>query len=213
MEQLAADDIRRLIHTIRELMDANRDYLIEVDAAMGDGDLGLTMTRGFAAAEEQLQELEESDPGKLLTKAGTAIAKAAPSTMGTLLATGFMRGGKAIAGGGRVGISELAAFWEAFTEGVMQRGKAAPGDKTIIDVLKPATEACRAAAESGTSLPQAVGEVYKAAEKGNQACTQLRAQHGRPAYYQEQSVGKVDPGAAAGLLVVQGFKEYIESAS
>lgn len=213
MEQLSADDIPKLIHTIRHLMETNRDYLIEIDAAMGDGDLGITMARGFAAADDQLQELGDEDPGKMLTKAGTAIAQAAPSTMGTLIATGFMRGGKAIAGATSIGTAELAAFFEAFTEGLMQRGKAGPGEKTIIDIFKPAGDACRAAADSGTPLVEAVQQIVEAAENANEACTQLQAQHGRAAYYQEQSVGKVDPGAAAGVIVLQGFKDYLEAAT
>ena len=213
MEALSADSIRGLVHTIRELMDAQRDYLIDIDATMGDGDLGLTMSRAFAAADDQLAELEEQDPGKLLSKVGTAIAKAAPSTMGTLVATGFMRGGKAVSGIQEIGPAELASFLEAFTEGLMQRGKAAPGDKTIIDVLKPAADACRTAANNGSSLREAVRQTYEAAERGNEKAKELQAQHGRPAYYQDQSVGKPDPGAAAGLLLVQGFRDYLQSVS
>ncbi|MEW5814166.1 MAG: dihydroxyacetone kinase subunit DhaL [Spirochaetota bacterium] len=205
MERLCKKDILSILYTIRKIMEDNKEFLIQLDSTMGDGDLGLTMTKAFIAADEELKKSEESDIGKLLMKAGTTIAKAAPSTMGTLVATGFMRGGKALSGKENLTTSDLADFFQAFVNGVMERGKAKPGEKTIIDALKPAADALSAAILK--TPREALSDALAAAEKGLEATKNMIARHGRIAYYQEQAKGKQDPGATAGVFIVKGFYE------
>jgi len=190
-------------------MAAKKEELIRLDGAVGDGDLGLTMEKGFAAAREEAARLEEPDIGKLALKAGAAIARAAPSTMGTLVATGFMSAGKAVAGRQELGLPELAAFFEAFTAGIMQRGKSKPGEKTLLDVLHPAAEALKQAAAEGASLEEGFRRLRQAAAEGLAASRDLVAQHGRVAYYGEQSRGKEDPGAVAASYILAGFCEHL----
>ena len=139
MSSLGIQDIRTIVSGIAAIMAVKKDELISLDGAMGDGDLGLTMEKGFAAARDEALAAAEPDPGKLLMKIGMAIARAAPSTMGTLVGSGFMSGGKAVMGAAALGVGEMATFFEAFTAGVMQRGKSKPGEKTIVDVLLPAS--------------------------------------------------------------------------
>ena len=131
-------DVRAALATIRQLMDANRDRLIELDNDLGDGDLGLTMTKGFAAAEAEAAASEETEPGRLLMKTGMRMAREAPSTLGTLLATGLMRGGKALDSQAGAATEQMAAFLQAFVAGIRERGKTARGNKTIVDSLGPA---------------------------------------------------------------------------
>ena len=122
---------------LRKVFENQRDFLIDLDGKVGDSDLGITMNKAFAAAAASVSA-NASDPiGKTLQLAGMAIAKAAPSTMGTLTATGFMRGGKALLESASIGASEMAVFWRAYHDGVVERGKAKPGDKTVVDVLGP----------------------------------------------------------------------------
>ncbi|HEY9595754.1 MAG TPA: dihydroxyacetone kinase subunit L, partial [Spirochaetia bacterium] len=147
--------------------------------------------------------------GKLLMKIGMTIAKAAPSTMGTLAATGFMSGGKAVSGQTALGVKEVSAFLDAFVAGIMQRGKSKPGEKTIVDVLDPAAKAVAAAAGAGKSLKDAMAACRDAAAKGLIDTRDMIAQHGRVAYYQEQARGKEDPGAVAGTYILQGFWGYV----
>lgn len=207
MGSFNADSARNVLSRLRTTMEENKDYLIELDGAMGDGDLGITMAKCFSAADEQLSSTDETDVGKLLMKAGMTMANAAPSTMGTLIGTGFMRGGKAVGGKESLEGADIAAFFSAFVEGLMERGKAQPGEKTIIDALKPAAEAME-------SVGGPVGEVlqagHKAAEEGLEATKEMVAQHGRAAYYQEQSKGRQDPGAVVGVMIVKGFMEGVE---
>ncbi len=189
------------ISAIRERMDANKDELIDLDSKMGDGDLGLTMKKAFAAAVEAVTESDEQDVGKLFARAGMAMAKAAPSTMGTLVATGFMRGGKAVAGKGALEPSDIAGFFRAFVDGLMERGKAAPGEKTIIDVIGPVA----AELERNADASDAAGRAIDAAQKGLAASKAMMSEHGKAAVFREKTVGMQDPGATAGVLIVEGF--------
>jgi dihydroxyacetone kinase-like protein len=209
MNSLGVPEIRSIVTRIAAIMAEKKDELITLDGAMGDGDLGLTMEKGFAAGRDEAMTAAEPDLGRLLMKIGMAIARAAPSTMGTLVATGFMSGGKAVTGAAALGAGEMAAFFAAFTAGVMQRGKSKPGEKTIVDVLVPASEALTAAASGGADLPAAFRGLRAAAAAGREQAKAMIAQHGRLAYYQEKSKGQEDPGAVACTYILQGFCDLI----
>jgi dihydroxyacetone kinase-like protein len=210
MASIGLSELQGIISRVRGIMEEQRDYLIKIDGEMGDGDLGITMTKAFTAADEFLASQDEGDLGKSLMQMGMQMNKAAPSTMGTLLATGFMRAGKALTGKSEVTVGDLAEAFDAFVTGLMERGKAQPGDKTIIDVLKPAAEALAAAGDAAPA--DAFAAAYEAAAEGLEKTKDMKAQHGRVAYYQEKAIGKPDPGGTAGLYIMQGFKEYFASA-
>ncbi len=207
MTVLSRDDVLKILHSLRLIMEEKRDYLVEIDSAMGDGDLGLTMSKGFSSIDAEIQGSEDTDIGKIFIKAGMIIARSAPSTMGTLVATGFMRGGKALSGKLELNTTDMAVFFQAFVQGLMDRGKAQPGEKTVIDSLKPAADALEA--NKDRDLKYALAEALKAAREGLEATRGMIAQHGRVAYYKEQSLGKVDPGATAGVYIVQGFAQAL----
>jgi dihydroxyacetone kinase-like protein len=207
METLRIKDIQSIILQIKNIIDSNQDKLMELDGVMGDGDLGFTMTRAFAAAHEEADKSEEKIPGKLLTRLGMVIAKASPSTMGTLVATGFMKGGKSIDSYEEISPEGLAVFFEAFTRSIMERGKSVPGNKTIIDTLFPAAEALRISVNK--SLVEAISAAREASLKGLEASTKMKAQHGRAAYYQDDSIGKQDGGATVGTYIIEGFYRHI----
>ena len=203
MSYLRKDDIIKILQNLKQLFNDNRAYLVELDARMGDGDLGLTMSKAFTAVYDELGDTAETDIGKILMKAGMLMAKAAPSTMGTLMGTGFMRGGKAISGKGEITTADLAEFFQAFVTGIMERGKAKPGEKTIIDSLKPAADTLLEL--KGEDVGKALQEALRSSEKGLESTKNMVAQHGRIAYYKEQSRGQEDPGATAGVILMKGF--------
>jgi len=203
MGALSKDDILKILQNLKALFNDRKDFLVELDGRMGDGDLGLTMSKAFTAACDELIDTAESDIGKIFMKAGMQMAKAAPSTMGTLMGTGFMRAGKAVAGKGELTTGDLADFFQAFVTGIMERGKARPGEKTIIDSLKPAADTL--AQLSAQDPAQALSAALLAAEKGLESTKNMIAQHGRIAYYKEQSKGQEDPGATAGVILIKGF--------
>ena len=209
MEKLQLADIKKLFGTLKDVMLANKEKLIELDGVMGDGDLGLTMATAFSVASDEFPE--ETDLGKVFTKAGMAMAKAAPSTMGTLMGTGYLRGGKALREKTELGLQEMALFWRAFVEGLEERGKAKPGDKTIIDSLDPAASALEKAAAAGKTLNEGFADAAAAAEAGMENTKTMAAQFGRLAYNQEKSKSIIDPGAVVGSMIMKTFAEFIST--
>ena len=199
--------IVQMLECAAKVMAENRTLLIELDNVIGDGDLGITMGKGFAAAAETARKLSAEEPGSILMKVGMEIARAAPSTTGTLMATGLMRGGKAVVGKPELSAADMKAFLAAFLQGVMDRGKAKPGEKTFIDVLVPALSAM----ESYTGDDVAV--LWKHAEEGAlrgiEAAKALMAQQGRAAVFREKTIGVEDPGGRAAYLLVKSFAEAL----
>jgi phosphoenolpyruvate---glycerone phosphotransferase subunit DhaL len=205
MQGLTAADIKSIFLHIKTIVDLQKETLTELDSIMGDGDLGITMTRAFAAANEEATRSAEDNPGKLLAKLGIVIAKTSPSTMGTLVASGLMKGGKAIEQSPEIGMEELAVLFETFVKSIMERGKSAPGNKTIIDTLYPAALALRSASDHHETLREGIKAARAASLVGLEASTQMRAQYGRASYYQEKSIGLQDGGATVGTLIIEGF--------
>jgi len=193
---------KKAILCIRELMEENRDFLIELDSMMGDGDLGLTMTKAFNTADDKMRDSEETDIGQFFVRTGIEITKSAPSTMGTLVATGFMRGGKALKGKTDLSPTDMALFFRAFADALMDRGKSRPGEKSVIDVIDPAAKAMEGAGDDWNTLADAG---IAAARRGLENTKTMMAQHGRAAYYQEKSIGQQDSGGTAGLFIVEGM--------
>jgi len=213
MQGLDAADIKSIFHRIKTIVDEQKETLTELDSIMGDGDLGITMTRAFSAANEEAARSEENIPGKLFIKLGMIIAKTSPSTMGTLLATGFMKGGKAIEQSSEIGMEELALFFETFVRSIMERGKSVPGNKTIIDTLYPAALALRKASDHHETLAEGITAARAAGMQGLEASTQMKAQYGRASYYQDKSIGKQDGGATVGTFIIEGFYLQLVSPS
>jgi phosphoenolpyruvate---glycerone phosphotransferase subunit DhaL len=199
------DDALRVVTRIAELVEENKDLLTDLDSRIGDGDLGLTMSKGFKAAEEEAKKAPAGLPGRLFAAAGVAIARAAPSTMGTLMGTGFMRGGKALGERSQLGAEELFLFFEAFTRGIQERGKAKVGEKTILDVLQPVCDALDS--QRAASAAQAMQAAARAAADALERTKTLVPQHGKAAVFREKALGIQDPGGTVAYLVVRAFLE------
>jgi dihydroxyacetone kinase-like protein len=202
---LTRNEAAAIVGGIRRLMTENRDFLAELDGRVGDGDLGVTMTKAFQAADEEAKKILDPEPGRFFMKIGLAIAKAAPSTMGTLIATGFMRGGKAVGDKSKLAAEDLAVFFEQFVTGIQERGKARLGDKTILDVLKPAADAL--AANRTRNVKEALASAEQAAAEGLEKTKSMMSQHGKAAVFREKTIGIQDPGGTAGLLIVKAFRQ------
>ena len=209
MQRIEKSQLAGLFDQLRTVFAAQRDFLIDLDGKVGDSDLGLTMNKAFMAAAASVSA-NVSDPiGKTLQVAGMAIAKAAPSTMGTLTATGFMRGGKAIGDCASMSTSEFATFWRAYHDGVVERGKAKPGDKTLVDVLGPITLSLETSASAGVALPEALVQATEAAANALEGTKAMVAQHGKAACFQEKSLGLQDAGATVGFLIIDTMRAYV----
>ena len=209
MEIISRSDLTGLFAQLRDVFVAKRDFLIELDGKVGDSDLGLTMNKGFIAAYDSVSANVADPIGRTIQLAGMAIAKAAPSTMGTLVATGFMRGGKALEAAAAIGTSEMALFWNAFLTGIIERGKAKRGDKTLIDVVAPIAEALAASAASQAPLPEALASASAAAAAGLEATKGMIAQHGKAACFQEKTLGLQDAGATVGVIIIDTLRAFV----
>lgn len=209
MDAISPSDLVRLFAAWRTTFAEQRAFLIALDGKVGDSDLGITMSKAFAAAAEAVAAAEAGTPiGKLLRTAGVAMAKAAPSTMGTLTATGFLRASQALEQAGSLGTREAAAFWGAFRNGVAERGKAKVGDKTLLDVLDPIARTLEDAADRAEPLPAALSRAAAAAEEALDHTKTMVAQHGKAAAFQEKSMGLQDAGATVGVLIVTTMRDF-----
>lgn len=180
---------------------AEHSRLNDLDQAMGDGDIGITLDKigealGDYAANEPIE-----DVGKWLGKAGILANKVGSSSFGTLVATALMRGGKAVQGKDALEASDLAVLLRSAAEGVKERGKANLGDKSVLDTLFPAADAFEAAIASGESVATAGQAALAAAKAGRDAVTPLRSNIGRGSWVGERTAGLVDPGCEAFVVI------------
>ncbi len=188
-------------------LEAKSDYLTELDQAVGDGDLGITASKAATALESYLQTPPEDDLGSYIASAGMAVNRAASSTMGTLLATALMRAGKVAKGKSELTPEDVAEMLHAADVGIQERGKAKPGDKTIIDALHPAVEAFSEAVEQGEGSQEAGEKMVAAARRGLESVTPKRSKIGRAGWVGERTEGKVDPGCAALVILLEAVVE------
>lgn len=203
------EELTQILDVIVEVMEGAKDELIELDGAMGDGDLGLTMVKGFSAVAEEIRAIDETDMGKIMMKLGMKMNSTVPSTMGTLVSTCFLKAAPAAKGKTELTLVDMVAMGKGAVAGVMDRGKSKPGDKTMLDALHPAVEALSKAAEAGDSLADAWQKAYEAARDGVEQTKSMQSVHGRAAYYQEKSIGRQDPGATAMMYIVSGVAKAV----
>lgn len=208
MDKINNTDMPALFQAFHQTFQTNRDALIALDAKVGDSDLGITMNAAFEAAADTIAEMANDPLGKQFKMAGAAMAKAAPSTMGTLTATGFMRGGKAVDDADSIGTKEMAAFWRAYADGIAERGRAKLGDKTVLDVLVPIADSLEASYASGLPLSDATSKAAKAADAALEATKDLVAQHGKAAAFADKSRGLQDAGGTVAALLITTIANF-----
>jgi phosphoenolpyruvate---glycerone phosphotransferase subunit DhaL len=198
--------VRGALLRVARALEAHKERLTELDQAMGDGDLGITAGKMAAALTAYAaDEPPVTDVGTYVAQAGMAVNRAASSSLGTLLATAAMRAGKEVRGQVALDAGDLARMLGAADAGIQERGKATPGDKTIIDVLHPAAEAFAAAVGEGVELAAAAGRMLEAARAGRDAVTPLRSRVGRASWVGERTQGLVDPGCEAGVVILEAI--------
>ena len=158
-----------LLKEISEIMSENKEKLIAMDGIVGDGDLGLTMSDGFKAAYDAVEDGAITDAGKLLFAAGKAMANKVPSTMGSLMATGLKQAGKDLKGKESLEDGDIVQIFASYEAGVAKLGGAKVGDKTFLDGIHPAVESLQASLDAGESLAEMAGKAAQAAEEGFKA--------------------------------------------
>ena len=185
----------------------NKEYLTRLDSAIGDADHGINMDRGMKAVSAKLDGFEGDDIGALLKTFGMTLVSTVGGAGGPLYGTLFLQMGMATAGKSELEPEDWAAALDAAVKGVQTRGKAEPGDKTMIDALIPARDAFSAAVAEGASFEEALRRSAQAAEEGMLATVPLVAKKGRASYLGERSAGHQDPGATSSQLLVKTAAE------
>jgi len=212
-EEVAAPVLDRWVRQFATLVAEQREYLTELDSAIGDADHGANMDRGLRAAVAALDETQPATPGAVLSKVGITLVSTVGGASGPLYGTFFMRMGAAFGDASVASPGELAAALRAGLDGVVARGKAEPGDKTMYDALAPSVDALDAALASGKSLTDALSSARAAAEAGRDATTPMLARKGRASYLGERSVGHQDPGATSTALLVSALLTTVSAGS
>lgn len=179
-----------------------RDYLVDLDRAIGDGDHGENMDRGFKAAVEALGQAQPASVAEVLKTVAKTLMSTVGGAAGPLYGTAFLRASKA-AGDGELDGAGVAAVIAGALDGIQARGKATTGEKTMVDAWTPALEAARAAAESGSDPAAVLEAAATAAEAGAAATEPMRATKGRASYLGERSIGHLDPGAVSTSLILR----------
>ena len=190
------------LHRFADVVREHRDELTALDAAIGDADHGANLDRGMAAVVAALDEAPPADAAALLKKTGTTLVSKVGGASGPLFGTFFLRMAGA-AGDGDLDDAAVARALRAGLEGVVARGKAEPGDKTMVDALGPACDALDAAVGAGRTLAEALDAAAGAAAQGRDATVPLVARKGRASYLGERSAGHADPGATSVTLLVE----------
>jgi len=199
---ISRDDILKWIRNCATVMAENRDYLIELDSPIGDGDHGANINRGFQAVLGKLPDVADKDIGMIFKTVGFTLISTVGGASGPLYGTLFMQMGAVSENKIELTLADWTEALGAGLNGVMMRGKAVPGDKTMVDALMPSAEALKEASADNMSLYDALRACARAAEKGATDTVPLVARKGRASYLGERSRGHQDPGATSSSMLL-----------
>jgi dihydroxyacetone kinase-like protein len=202
-------DLQAVIHRLAEVFEEHRSQLNELDARIGDGDHGLSMSRGFNAVQDHFEDNPPAGISAALTQGGMQFNEKAGSTIGVLIFSAMRQAGRAVEGKADLGLPDLAAMLEAAVEAIRKRGKAEPKQKTILDSLHPSLLALRAGLAASEPEEKTVRRAMEAAARGAESTREMRAGIGRARWFAERSVGELDPGAVSGRLIVETVGAYL----
>ena len=205
MAALSLEQLRGWVEAFAASVAAHREELTDLDAAIGDADHGSNMDRGMRAVGEAVEAKAPADAATLFTVVGMTLVSKVGGASGPLFGTFFMRFGQALKGVDEVDLTALTAALDAGVEGVLTRGKAEAGDKTMYDALAPAAAALHESSDLAAAIPAAAS----AARAGAEATVPMQARKGRASYLGERAKGHRDPGAASAVLLVRAAREVL----
>jgi phosphoenolpyruvate---glycerone phosphotransferase subunit DhaL len=192
---------------------AGRDHLVQLDAAIGDGDHGTNLTRGFDAVVQALAAEDGLPPGRQLVLAGRTLVSAVGGASGPLWGSALRRAGRVLGEEPTFGPEQLVAALEAALAAIVDLGQASRGDKTMVDALEPAVAALHEGVAAGRPLAEALRDAGAAAEAGRDATIPMQARRGRASYLGERSIGHQDPGATSAALIVRALERAVATES
>lgn len=198
---------RAWLAEIAAVIETQRDHLTQLDAAIGDADHGINLSRGFSAVSAALEQASTPTPGSVLTLTGTTLISKVGGASGPLYGMAFRQAGKALGSEPEADLPALAGALDAALAGVQKLGAAREGEKTMVDALAPAVSALAKASEEGAPVTVALSALAAAAAAGAQATISMQALKGRASYLGPRSVGHEDPGAASTALILAALRD------
>lgn len=209
--QITADTVIRFIEGVAARVKEHRDELTQLDSAIGDADHGANLDRGFTAVLAKLPTVADKDIGTILKTTGMTLVSTVGGASGPLYGTAYMRAGMALADRYEMTENELVVALEAALEGIIARGKAHRGEKTMVDAIAPGIEALKATLARGGEPREALQAGLQAVEQGMQATIPMLATKGRASYLGDRSIGHQDPGATSAFYMAQVMVETLET--
>lgn len=206
---MKSDRIPEVLTAMSRKISEKKDFLTDLDNAIGDGDHGINMARGFAAVESRLPEFEGKDIGYILKTTGMTLVSVVAGSAGPLYGTAFMKAGMVMNGKNEMTADDFIECLNTAIDGVMMRGKAVQGEKTMLDAMIPARDAIVSAVKDGRNFPEAVKAGVEAAREGVEYTKTIIATKGRAAYVGERSLGHQDPGATSFTYLLETISEAL----
>jgi phosphoenolpyruvate---glycerone phosphotransferase subunit DhaL len=204
------EDTLRWLERIADVLHENAAYLTQLDSPIGDADHGTNMDRGFKAVRDKLPAMATMDSSTQLKTVGMTLVSTVGGASGPLYGTAFLRASAAIANKSELTAADVVALLEAFLGGIIVRGKASTGEKTMVDALTPALLTAKQALNEGASLADLTTRTAAAAEEGMKATIPMLATKGRASYLGERSVGHQDPGSTSSWLILRSLAEVTQ---
>lgn len=205
-------DVIHFIELFDTKMEEHRQELTDMDQAIGDGDHGINMNRGMKAVGEKLPTVTDKPIDGILKSVGMTLVSTVGGASGPLYGTAFMRSGMAVKGKEELDADDISKIFDAAIEGIVSRGKATTGEKTMLDAIVPGKDAYNAAIADGKSITEALAAAEEAGWKGVEYTKSIIATKGRASYLGERSIGFQDPGATSITYMIQAAKEAGEQA-
>jgi len=205
MSTVTKEQIVRWLESTAAVLAANKSYLTDLDSAIGDADHGTNMDRGFTKVMEKLPTVADKDIGNILKTVGMTLISSVGGASGPLYGTFYMRGGMAADAKEELDGDDLVNVLQGAVDGIIQRGRAQPGDKTMVDALLPALAALKQAVADGQDVRAGMAAAVAAAEQGMKDTIPLQARKGRASYLGERSIGHQDPGATSSYLILNAL--------
>jgi phosphoenolpyruvate---glycerone phosphotransferase subunit DhaL len=201
------EDILHWLERTADVLHDNREYLTDLDSAIGDADHGINMERGFSAVRVKFPSMVSMDIATQLKTVGSTLVSTVGGASGPLYGTAYLRAAGTATGKQELSSTDVVAMLEAFLGGIVARGKAQTGEKTMVDALTPAISAARQSLDQGATLAQITNRAAEAAEEGMKATIPLLATKGRASYLGERSIGHQDPGSTSSWLILRCLAE------
>ncbi len=204
---MTSEDVLHWLERTADVLHENRAYLTDLDSAIGDADHGTNMDRGFTAVRNKISSMTDVDSATLLKTVGTTLVSTVGGASGPLYGTAYLRAAGAVTGKQELNQADVVALLEAFLGGIVARGKARTGEKTMVDALTPAVAAAKQALDQGLSLGELTERTALSAEEGMKSTVPMLATKGRASYLGERSIGHQDPGSTSSWFILRCLSE------